>query len=164
MQSMTIFIGLLILLSLFIVQIIMLFFIGQHLFALFLLGVYVGAILVFFIFVVMSFVFFGKSYKLTFRLWSLYMIIPIIYICYFYKYYFYISLSLCNCIFFSDSIFILYCYSIFDLGVLGYLLFEYDMVYIILVLSLLLFVALIGSVTLNASSLVRYSCSIYIKD
>jgi len=81
MQSMTIFIGV-ILLSLFIVQIIMLFFKCQHLFVLFLLGIYV-----YFIFVIMSFVFFGKSYKLTFRLWSLYMIISITYILCFFIYF-----------------------------------------------------------------------------
>ena len=158
--SSTIFIGILLLLLLFIVQVLLLYFIGQHLFALFLLGVYVGAILVFFIFVVMSFIFFGKTYTLTHRTWLLYVICPIIICVYIYilvvstgqEFSFYINIT--------NNFFV---YNNNELVSIGILLFDIDMMYIVLVISLLLLVALIGSITFNASRLVRYSSSFYIK-
>ena len=160
--SSTIFLGLLILLTLFIIQIVLLYTVCQYLFALFLLGVYVGAILVFFIFVVMSFIFFGKSYILTSRLWKFFMV-------------FFIALVIfIGCVLYQisgdDSYFYVhntYSYnyrSIDELQSVGLLLFDIDMMYIVIIISLLLLVALVGSITFNASSLVRYVSSFYKKD
>ena len=55
----------------------------------------------------------------------------------------------------------IYIYSIDELQSVGALLFDIDMMYIIVVISLLLFVALVGSITFNASSLVKNISSFY---
>ena len=164
--SSTIFLGLLILLLIFMVNIIMLYVLHQYLFALFLLGVYVGAILVFFIFVVMSFIFFGKSYIISHKLWILFSIIPIVLIFGYYLYINMINLSISSVydIYFSDIIYNVDIYSIDDLKIIGILLFDYDMMYLVVVISFILFIALVGSITFNASSLVRYCSSFYIID
>jgi len=163
MFSSTIFLGLLILLSIFIIQIILLFSLCQFLFALFLLGVYVGAILVFFIFVVMSFVFFGKNYKLQSSVWVLYNVIIIIYFLIFYNIASELNIGSYDNICYSSVYYYSYLYYNNDLMTVGYLLFDIDMVYIVVVVSFLLFIALLGSITFNASNLVKYSSCIYKK-
>jgi len=160
--SSTIFIGLLLLLLLFCVQIIMLYVIGQQLFALFLLGVYVGAILVFFVFVVMSFIFFGKTYLLSAKLWLLCMVSVIASVFLFYFNYLPISCHTYDSLFFdiyssTSSV----CYYD-ELSVIGVLIFNCDMMYVVIVISLLLLVALFGSITFNAINLAKYSSSFYL--
>lgn len=163
--SSTIFIGLLILLSIFAIQIVMLYYLGQQLFALFVLGVYVGAILVFFVFVVMSFIFFGKTYMTSPYSWVMFSIVPLVSVAAFYStlhrgY----SGSSYDAMYYSAYVQDVKLYKYDELASAGLLLFDINMVYLVVVLSLMLFIALVGSITFNISNLVKYSASLYKKN